>query len=179
MGSGPTARTWRITSSPSRSGNPRSRIIKSGFACATALSACAAFSAATIWKPSLSRLAFRKRWIAGSSSTIRILGLIGHGLLRRGLQGNPEQGTRSTGGAIGPVLRHDAAAHGFDEALADREAEPGAGAPPVADLDAEELVEDAFKVAGRNSRPLIQNLDRDALRGGARADAHRAVRRRV
>ena len=65
---------------------------------------------------------------------------------------------------VGAIGRRDRAAHGFDEAAADGEAEAGSGSHAVALPHAVELLEDVFEVAQRDPLPFIEHLD-----------AHRAV----
>src|SRR5262249_35352338 len=60
----------------------------------------------------------------------------------------------------------------LDKAAADRQPQPGAGALPVLRLDAVELVENPFEIAGQNARSLIDDLNRHdvAIAPGAQVD---------
>src|SRR6266571_7032716 len=75
------------------------------------------------------------------------------------------------------ILRPDAPAVGLDDAAADRE--PEAGAAAVLPPGAVELLEDARLLARRQPRPVVRDLDRHALVGGRRDDAHERAGGRV
>ena len=80
----------------------------------------------------------------------------GHAACPRRARGGGRQGDGEDGaGAVGAVAGGDRAAHGLDEAAADREAEAGAGAHPVALLRAVELVEDLLDLVGRDALALV------------------------
>src|SRR5437764_2077556 len=66
-------------------------------------------------------------------------------------------------GAVLPVTSLDATALRLDEASADRQPQPGAGAAAILRLDAVELVEDAFEIIGRDARSFIDDLDQGDL----------------
>src|SRR5437763_6554773 len=61
--------------------------------------------------------------------------------------------------AVRPVSRLDPATLRLNEAAADRQTEPGSGAPPILRLDTVELVEDPLEIAGRNARAFIDDFD--------------------
>src|SRR5665213_4244741 len=73
----------------------------------------------------------------------------------------------------------DGAAHRLDEAAADSEAEPGAGALPVLRMNAIEFVEDALEIGDRNTLSLVLDAEHDGGAFPARRDAHQRVRRCV
>jgi len=83
---------------------------------------------------------------------------------------HPDRQNRA--GTVLTVSRHDKAALRLDEATADRQPEPGAGALPVLRLDSVELVENPFEIAGRNARSFIDDFDRHdvAIAPGAHVD---------
>src|SRR5258708_6788813 len=65
-------------------------------------------------------------------------------------------------GAILAIARYDRSAHRLDEAAADGEAEPGAGALPVGAPDAVELLEDMREMLGWDAAAFVENLDHQA-----------------
>src|SRR6185503_6957999 len=78
--------------------------------------------------------------------------------------------------ALGQVLRPDVPAVRLDDALRDREPEPGAapaGKPAI------ELLEDLVLVAPRQPRPVVGDLHRHRFVGRGRQDANGTGRRRV
>src|SRR5262249_22442809 len=119
------ARRRSSTSAPSMSGNPRSRITRSGGLSVAQRSASAPVSAACTEKPSSSSPARRKRRICTSSSTTRTTGLASFigtdlGLARRRCKGQKD---RHRGALIGARARSlDLAAVGGDEGLRDPQA---------------------------------------------------------
>src|SRR6266849_1870299 len=66
-------------------------------------------------------------------------------------------------GAVLPTPGLDAAALRLDKASADRQTQTGASAAAILRLDAVELVEDAFEIVRRDTRPLIDNLDQRVI----------------
>src|SRR5437588_777553 len=96
----------------------------------------------------------------------------------RGLRHRKADRQRRTG-AVLPATGLDPPALRLDKAAADRQPETGAGAPAILRLDAIELVEDAFEIARRDARPLIDDLDPGniAVAPGPQVDA--AAGRRI
>src|SRR6267143_101672 len=124
--------------------------------------------------------------MAGSSSTTRTVtglpvmidpfGLRRDRGARRGhRQGNGEDRAR----AVPAIARYDRSAHRLDEAAADGEAEPGAGALPVGAPDAVELLEDMREMLGWDAAAFVENLDHQAVALPARPQRDRRAGRRV
>src|SRR6267378_5871382 len=175
------SRTFRITSSPSMSGSPRSRMTMSGWRLATSTSPSAPVAASCTRKPWPANAARTKRRICGSSSTTTTqgsgrasaTGALGRARRLAGGQGEPEDGA-----AVAAVLAPDASAVGLDDGAADREPEPGAAAR----AHAVELLEDLALLAGRQPRPAVGDVHDDlvALATGLHVDrlaAGRVLRR--
>src|SRR2546423_3804905 len=82
-------------------------------------------------------------------------------------------------GAIAAITRLDPAALRFDKATADRQTKPSAGALPILGADAIEFIEDAFEIASRDARPLVENLDRHGVALPARPHVYAAAGRGI
>src|SRR5262245_21758703 len=174
MGTALHSRIRLMTSRPSMSGRPRSRITTSGWRVADAPSASAPVSASKSLYPWLPSAARKKRRMATSSSTRRIVGSgtsRNRGDLREG-QGE-EEGHAAPGQVVGP----DVAAVSLDDGLADGEPQPGAAGG--VGRDAIEPLEDAGLFARRQPGTAVGHLDGDRLVGGRGDDADGAVGRGV
>src|SRR5256712_10401625 len=165
-----------MTSRPSMSGSPRSRMTTSGWRLATSTSPSAPVPASWTRKPWPASAARRRRRICGSSSTTTT-----HGSGRASATGALGRTRRLAGGqreaeqraAARPVLAPDAAAVGLDDGATDRQPEAGAAAP----ADAVELVEDLLLLPGGPARPPIGRLDDDLVALAARVDVDRLAAR--
>src|SRR5439155_20102091 len=149
IGTAVHSRSRRMTSMPSMSGSPRSMMTTSGWREPTSTSPSAPVVASNSRYPWPVSVARRKRRICGSSSmrTTTGSGIGVHRGRRRFAQWEGEE-ERDT--ALRQVLRPDASPVRLDDALADREAEPGAAA--AAGLRAVELLEDLVLLAPRQPR---------------------------
>src|SRR4051812_42526153 len=61
-------------------------------------------------------------------------------------------------GPVAAVMRLDMPALRLDKAAADRQPQPGTGAAAVLGVDAVKFVEDAFEIARRDARALVDDL---------------------
>src|SRR5262245_28999864 len=159
-------RSSRIRSMPSLSGRPRSISRSSGLRVVACTTASFAFAASVTSKPCAARLELRKRRIASSSSTTRIRSFgstiaaslprrIRGALLRpapfvRTAREDRGQRDHELGAAPLAISGADRPAVRLDDALADREPEPGA-APLAVPRAAYELLEDALELVGREA----------------------------
>src|SRR5437879_10552982 len=167
-----------MTSRPSMSGSPRSRMTTSGWRLATSTSPSAPVPASWTRKPWPASAARTKRRICGSSSTTTT-----HGSGRASATGALGRARRLAGGqgeaepraAAGPVLAPDAAAVGLDDGATDRQPEAGAAAR----ADAVELVEDLLLLTGRQAGPAVGDLHDDLVALAARLHVDRLAGRRV
>src|SRR6476660_6882823 len=100
-------------------------------------------------------------------SMVRLCGRLPAALSLHYRKGDRDDRTRG----VGAIAWTDAAAHGFDEASGDRQAEAGARAHPIAFLGAIELLEDALQVAVRDAAALVENLDANGVSVAPAADA--------
>src|SRR5688572_323693 len=167
-------RSLAITSLPSMSGRPRSRITSAGAAVAAALSASAPFKASTTSKPAASSAGRRKRWICGSSSTTRMRSRLivpPAGFRSPGLPGTAGDASAASlhGGAFGA----DRPAHRLDEPLGDGEAQTSPGSSTVRFAAPEEFFEDIFQVLCGNSLAEIGDGNDDIGVFGPGIDADR------
>src|SRR5205809_6473675 len=175
IGTAVHSRNRRMTSMPSMSGSPRSTITTSGWREPTSTRPSAPVVASNSRYPWPVSVARRKRRICGSSSmrTTTGSGIGGH--RGRWLFGQ-RQREKERDAALGQVLGPDAPAVRPDDALADREAEPGAAA--AAGLPAVELLEDLVLLAPGQPRAAVGDLDGDGAVRRGRDDPDRTFERR-
>src|SRR5439155_24839714 len=172
------SRTFRITSSPSMSGSPRSRMTMSGWRLATSTSPSAPVAASCTRKPWPLNAARTKRRICGSSSTpttqgsgrASATGALGRPWRLTGRQREAEQRA-----ATRPGLAPDAAAVGLDDGAADREPQAGAAAR----ADAVELVEDLLLLPGGQAGAAVGDLHDDLVAPAMRLHVDRLAGRCV
>src|SRR5437667_724364 len=176
IGTAVHSRNRRMTSMPSMSGSPRSTITTSGWREPTSTRPSAPVVASNSRYPWPVSVARRKRRICGSSSmrTTTGSGIGGH--RGRRLFGQ-RQREKERDAALGQVLGPDAPAVRPDDALADREAEPGA--PAAVGLPAIELLEDPVLLPARQPRTAVGDLDGDGAVRRGRDDSDRALGRGV
>src|SRR5437879_2164423 len=176
IGTAVHSRNRRITSMPSMSGSPRSTIRTSGWREPTSTRPSAPVVASNSRYPWPVSVARRKRRICGSSSmrTTTGSGIGGH--RGRRLFGQ-RQREKERDAALGQVLGPDAPAMRLDDALADREAEPGA--PAAAGLPTVKLLEDLVLLAPGQPRAAVGDLDGDGAVRRGRDDPDRTFGRRV
>src|SRR2546422_96769 len=161
IGTAVHSRNRRITSMPSMSGSPRSTMTTSGWREPTSTRPSAPVVASNSRYPWPVSVARRKRRIWGSSSmrTTTGSGIDGH--RGRRLFGQ-RQREEERDAALRQVLRPDAPAVRLDDALADREAEPGA--PAAVGPPAVELLEDLVLLPAGQPRAAVGDLDRKSTR---------------
>src|SRR5262245_18698519 len=184
-----------MTSRPSMSGRPRSRMIRSGWRVSAACKPSWAVTASTRRYPWPRSVARRKRRISGSSSirmmtgpaVVAVAPAAGDGseaggvsimewpiLPRRVAEREREA---EEGAAARPVLRGDRTAVRLDDGAADGKAQAdpvNAGRPATV-----ELVEDPLLVAWRKARPAVSELDPDRGRHDRGRDVDGTLGRRV
>src|SRR5437870_6066696 len=176
IGTAVHSRNRRVTSMPPMSGSPRSTITTSGWREPTSTRPSAPVVASNSRYPWPVSVARRKRRICGSSSmrTTTGSGIGGH--RGRWLFAQWE-GEEERDAALRQVLGPDASPVRPDDALADREAEPGAAA--AAGLPAVELLEDLVLLPAGQPRAAVGDLDgHGAVRRG-RDDPDRTFGRSV
>src|SRR5260221_4654210 len=122
--------------------------------------------------------------MAGSSSTTRTVTELPvmidpFGLCRdRGARRGHRQGDGEVrAGGILAIACYDRSPHRLDEAAADGEAEPGAGALPVGAPDAVELLEDMREMLGWDAAAFVEDLDHQAVALPARPQRDRRAGR--
>src|SRR5256886_2731962 len=172
------SRTLRITSSPSRSGSPRSRMTMSGWRLATSTSPSAPVAASCTRKPWPANAARTKRRICGSSSTTTTQGsgrASATGALGRPRRLTGRQREAEQRAATRPGLAPDAPAVGLDDRAADREPQAGAAAR----ADAVELVEDLLLLPGGQAGAAVGDLHDDLVAPAMRLHVDRLAGRRV
>src|SRR5262245_44794580 len=140
-------RTSAITSLPSRSGRPRSRIMVSTVSRRSTFRDSLAFAAVNTLCPAADSDNRNVFTICGSSSTIKTLLCGMSGLV------DPLEADMDGGAAIVPDRADcsDGAAHRLDQPSRDREAETGALGGGTIGRHAVELVEHALQVFGRDA----------------------------
>src|SRR5574341_338864 len=147
------SRSRRVTSTPSMSGRPRSRMMISGRSAATAMSASSPVVASnTAYCPPND--AFKKRRMERSSSTTRIrtdCSLIAHSNLQRQCERNNSAAARAIGSPDTPLMR-------FDDPFADRQTKAGA-CDMLGSMDAIKLIKNTIQVSGWDTNTPIQHGD--------------------
>src|SRR5438093_9195226 len=176
IGTSVHSRSRRITSMPSMSGNPRSTMTTSGWREPTSTRPSAPVVASNSRYPWPVSVARRKRRICGSSSmrTTTGSGIGGH---RGGWRLAERQREEERDAPLRQVLGPDVPTVRPDDALTDREAEPGA--PAAGRQAAVELLEDLVLLATGQPRAVVGDLDGDRAVGRRRDDRDRASRRGV
>src|SRR5947208_15205761 len=156
IGTAVHSRNRRMTSMPSMSGSPRSTITTSGWREPTSTRPSAPVVASNSRYPWPVSVARRKRRICGSSSmrTTTGSGIGGHrGRWRLAERQREEERDAPLRQVLGP----DAPTVRPDDALTDREAEPGA--PAAGRQAAVELLEDRVLLATGQPRAVVGGLD--------------------
>src|SRR6185503_12052351 len=164
----------RITSTPSKSGRPRSTIARSGLCVPASMLARAPVGDSTTRYPSAPSDERRNLRISGSSSTTRIVAAAMSGLRRR-FRGHlrrrlERQGEAKRAADAGYALGPDASAVQRDDRLADRE--------PQADAVLE-LVENVLELAFAQAGAEILHRDHELAAARLRTQADQRARRRV
>src|ERR1700722_10446521 len=165
MGSAELRRTSSTTSSPPRSGRPRSSSMRSHSSVKASASASAAVVASVMWKRWDDRPVRSRRWICGASSTTRRLIWLEVMELTHAAKRQGEDGAAP----ICPIGGGDGAAHGRGEAAADGKAQTRTGL--TARREAGGAIEDGLERRGGDAVALV--ADRDLDRGIARAHLDR------
>src|SRR2546428_4025037 len=165
-----------MTSMPSMSGSPRPTMTTSGWREPTSTRPSAPVVASNSRYPWPVSVARRKRRICGSSSMRTTTGS-GIGVHRGRWLFGQRQREKERDAALRQVLGPDASPVRPDDALADREAEPGAAA--AAGLPAVELLEDLVLLARGQPRAAVGDLDGDGAVRRGRDDPDRTFERRV
>ena len=134
MGTADQPRRSRTTSTPSRSGRPRSRMTRSGLRVPASIRPRSPVAASTTWQPSASSAVRTKRRICGSSSMTTTVGEAARGVSIRPPPGTTgrlarRQGDDEAGAALGAVLRPDRPLVRLDDGAHDGQAQADARPP--------------------------------------------------
>src|SRR5579859_3657116 len=162
IGASDHSRMRWITSLPSMSGRPRSRITSSDGSLASCASAASPLSAVETVKPAAASAGVNARRICGSSSTIRSRPRFAviYSALHSGARSRQGQRHDQSTRAIGAQNRARLAPHALHDAADDGEPQSGAG-HALGRRAAIELVEEVGELGFRHARPLVGHLHHD------------------